>query len=1210
MRALWILLPLLALTDVDQCLAGEGQTLRGHVPQAVRSLNLRAVGRLAETNQLTLAIGLPWRNQESLRRLLRQIYDPSSPDYHHYLTPAEFSQRFAPTEQDYAAVIAFARSQGLEPVASYGNRVLLDVRGSVSSIERSLHVKMNVFQHPREARTFYAPDREPSLDLAVPVLHISGLDDYTRPHPCGMKPRPLGGGSGGMPLAGTGSGLSGSFTAHDLRTAYVPGISLTGSGQVVGLFELDGYYTNDIGKYEQMSDLTNMPLQNVYLDNFNGTPSSGEYEVALDIEMVMAMAPGLAKIVVYEGGPNGMADDILNCMATNNMALQLSCSWSFDIDATTEQIFQELAAQGQSFFQASGDFGAYSGGVEAPCDNPYITIVGGTTLTTAGAGGAWASETVWSGSGGGVSTTYPIPAWQAGVNMSSNMGSSKMRNIPDVSLVANSVFSVVENGIPFAGIGTSAAAPLWAAFTALANQQGAAHGQSSLGFINPAIYAMGEGTNYDATFHDITTGNNTNAESPDAYYAVAGYDLCSGWGTPKGSNIINVLAPPDALVMLPVSGILSTGRAGGPFSVTTRTYSLTNEGSASLSWSFQSDVPWLSASPTNGTLDPGATDSVVVELNAASSNLPVGSHYARVTLTDLSNGLLHHRYLSLQISNPLAVLPAAGLEYAGPPSGPFNVAAEDCALTNAGHVAVNWSVVTNPPWLNVSPTNGTLEPLGSTLVKCSLNAAATNLPTGAYYTSLVFSNITFGGAESLPLVFLIGQLVQNGGFESGSFTDWTLTEVASESFVSTNTIAVHSGSYGAELGELGGLAYLSQTIPTIPGSAYSISLWLDSPDGQMTNEFLVSWGGRTLFDYTNLPAIGWTNLQFTVSATETNTVLKMGFRDDTGYLGLDDISVTATPPILSSATPSVGPALGGTTVTITGSGFQTHAKVAFGSVPAASLTFNSGSNLTVVTPGSSTVGLVNIVITNADGQATLLTNGFFFIGTPVVTWTNPPALTYGVALGATQLNASAIVQGSFSFVPPAGSILAAGTNRLSAVFTPLDESDYVSVTNYVDLVVTPAPLSVTASNASRSYGVNNPPLSGLIAGLRNGDDITATYACAATPSSPAGPYLIVPSLTDTGGRLPNYKVTTVDGTMTILTPVPPEFKAVVLSADKISFNWTATIGVAYQVQYSSFLPASTWKNLGGLIIATNALPVMTDSVTNSQRLFRVLLVPQ
>jgi hypothetical protein len=264
----------------------------------------------------------------------------------------------------------------------------------------------------------------------------------------------------------------------------------------------------------------------------------------------------------------------------------------------------------------------------------------------------------------------------------------------------------------------------------------------------------------------------------------------------------------------------------------------------------------------------------------------------------------------------------------------------------------------------------------------------------------------------------------------------------------------------------------------------------------------------------------------------------------------------------------------------------------------------------VVTPASSTIGPVNVVITNADGQTAVLTNGFLFVGTPVITWTNPPALTYGAALGAAQLNASANVQGTFSYVPPAGSVLDAGSNLLSAAFTPNDSVDYSSVTDYVSLVVTPAPLRVTASNATRPYGVDNPAFTGVIVGLQNRDNITASYGCAATPGSPAGPYLIVPGLTDPDDRLPNYHVSSVDGTLTILAPVPPIFQTVARSADKISFDWTATVGVAYQVQYNSSLTATDWTNLGGLIIATNALPNMTDSITNSQRLYRVLLVPQ
>lgn len=174
---------------------------------------------------------------------------------------------------------------------------------------------------------------------------------------------------------------------------------------------------------------------------------------------------------------------MLNRMATDNVAKQLSSSWTFSTDATTSQVFQEMAAQGQSFFNASGDSDAYSGPISAPADSPYVTVVGGTTLTTSGPSGAWVSETVWNwgsgqGSGGGISTSYSLPSWQAGVSMAANQGSVHQRNIPDVAMAADNVFEIADNGRSLSGIGgTSCATPMWAGFTALVNQQAAGLGQ-------------------------------------------------------------------------------------------------------------------------------------------------------------------------------------------------------------------------------------------------------------------------------------------------------------------------------------------------------------------------------------------------------------------------------------------------------------------------------------------------------------------------------------------------------------------------------------------------------------------------------------------------------------------------------------------------------------------------------------------------------------
>ena len=165
-----------------------------------------------------------------------------------------------------------------------------------------------------------------------------------------------------------------------------------------------------------------------------------------------------------------------------------------------------------------------------------------------------------------------------GVDMTSNGGSPAYRNIPDVACVAADIMVTYNNGKSAAFEGTSAAAPLWAGFTALVNEQAATYGNGTVGFLNPALYAVGESADYATNFHDITTGGNTNTGSPDAYFAVAGYDLCTGWGTPNGSNLINTLSPPDTLVMLPLPGFTSTGAEGGPFDTTTESFSLTNVG--------------------------------------------------------------------------------------------------------------------------------------------------------------------------------------------------------------------------------------------------------------------------------------------------------------------------------------------------------------------------------------------------------------------------------------------------------------------------------------------------------------------------------------------------------------------------------------------------------------------------------------------------------
>jgi hypothetical protein len=578
--------------------AAGDRSLRGHLPPA--AARTEPLGRLPSTNRLDLAIGLPLRDTDALERLLARLHDPASPDYRRYLTPAQFAERFGPTEADYAAVAAFARAHGLVVKARHADRRILDVQGAAADVERAFGVTLHVYRHPREGRRFYGPDREPAVAKGLPVADVWGLSDFPRPRPMNTGPRPR---AAAAAAPSGGSGPGGAYRGYDFRNAYAVGATnLTGLGQVIGLLQVDGFYTNDIAAYASQAGLPNVPLQTVLLDGFTGTPGINNAEVAMDIELAISMAPGLAGVIVYEGNPGSFyPTHILSRMASDNLARQISSSWTWTggPSSSVDSYLQQMAAQGQSYFQASGDSDAYPAGFidnaanyTAPVDSPYLTCVGGTTLTMAGSGAAWSSETVWNwgggtGSSGGSSSYYAIPAWQAGVSMAGNQGSAVYRNVPDVALTADDVYVIHSNGSTDTFGGTSCAAPLWAGFCALANERAAQRGLPPVGFLNPALYRIGAGAAYGAAFHDTTTGNNTSPSSPAAFYAVAGYDLCTGWGTPTGIGMIELLVTP---------GVPAVTNAG---------------------WSLAAEA----FAPGNGAVDPAENVSVSLSLrNGGTSN--------------------------------------------------------------------------------------------------------------------------------------------------------------------------------------------------------------------------------------------------------------------------------------------------------------------------------------------------------------------------------------------------------------------------------------------------------------------------------------------------------------------------------------------------------------------------------------------------------------
>lgn len=635
------------------------QVLHHHVRPEVSDGRAALLSPLPADQQLHISIVLPLQNQTALTSLLSRLYDPKDPEYRHFLTVEQFTQQFGPTADDYQAVVAFARSNGFIVGQSPANRLTVSMSGTVAQINRAFHVSMNAYQHPTENRSFYSPDREPSLNLSVAVARVAGLNNYSLPRP--MVKRAV---SGHHPNFVNGSGPGGSYLASDMRAAYYGGTMLTGSGQTVGLFEFNGFDLSDVeSTFSTAGQSFTVPINEVLLDGETGAPgyvpfsSDDDAEETLDIVQAIGMAPGLSQVRVYIGEVDA---DILNSMVSEDQAQQISCSWSWLPDSPTanDSFFQEMAAQGQSFFTASGDDGAFDAAISPyfyPQEDQFVTAVGATTLSTIAAAGSWSSEVVWnddgSGSAGGTSPDgFGIPGWQTGLANSANGGSATLRNVPDVAMEGDFDNYLCANGTCSGDAGgTSFAAPRWAGFMALVNQQAVEANNApagGIGFLNPPLYALAQGTGAANDLHDITSGNNDTDNQPVFYNAVPGYDLTTGWGSPTGQSLIDDLAGPQ------IPGFWLAATQGtiweNPGGSASTNINVTNAGgfSGPVNLVVTSQLP----EGATASFSPNPTSSASTLTVSSTSITPIGT--GPITITGTSGTLTASTNVSLAIQTP------------------------------------------------------------------------------------------------------------------------------------------------------------------------------------------------------------------------------------------------------------------------------------------------------------------------------------------------------------------------------------------------------------------------------------------------------------------------------------------------------------------------------------------------------------------------------
>ena len=577
------------------------QMLLHHVPKAVALGKYKKTGPTEINKSLNLLVVLPSKDPAGLADLLKALYDPKSPSFHQFLTHNQVARQFGANPVDSAIVVEQLKSYGLVVTGQSDDGCMLKVSGSVANINRAFKVTINNYKGS-DGKNYFSPDLNPTLNpqLAGKINTISGLNNIIRafPHHHLKRSSVAGNLSNASPnpkatVKPAFSAPGGDVAPSDILTAYnLNSVSSTGTGQTLALYELDGYVAGDVTRFINQFGISPVPpISVVPVNGGVSTIGEGIGEVDLDIDLSLAVAPGLSSILVYEDDQNVDPNAWLaewNQIYTENRAKVISCSWGLDeIDIGTyvHTVFDLMAAQGQTVFAASGDAGAYDncqGGtlppscvsisgdpaaltVNDPASYPYVTGVGISILSVNGSE-AYVSETASKYGGGGISAEWPISnanySFQTTVASQAAAGSkvsTSYRNVPDVVFTSDKTtpfyiyISDPQGGTGWYDVwGSSAASPIWAAFISRVNQGRVAVGQSVIGWLNPAIYqvytqnkATCASTPSLCDFHDITSGYNCNSGNLvqyPCYPAAAGFDDATGLGSFNGANLYADLA--------------------------------------------------------------------------------------------------------------------------------------------------------------------------------------------------------------------------------------------------------------------------------------------------------------------------------------------------------------------------------------------------------------------------------------------------------------------------------------------------------------------------------------------------------------------------------------------------------------------------------------------------------------------------------------------
>ncbi len=572
-RAIWVILAgaLAPMIPVGAVSAGSAtvqdfaRVQRKPVPQRVAMPHVAAVPRLQQAERLgphaasdtiRLTVSLKLRNVQGLKTFLQRVQNPRYSEYHHFLTPAEFTARYGPTQQQVDAVVAFLKKNRVKVLDVSPNRLLIHTKATTEAYEHALELRIDDYK--LDGRSFFSSEDRPKLpaSMASYVQGILGLDNAVRMRPMHrLKPLALKGATPNVSAAPPPSAFY--FNPFQIAKAYDwPVITDASNGAAVTIAIVTADSSSSFNMqfvpsdYQGFWSAFGLPAHDVDIIQvpFDQGNSDGISETLLDMEWAGAMAPG-AKLDVYIATDPSFSTftDTYNRFVTDNTAQVMTTSWGAPEYCTKDQycnpnietddaIFMQAAAQGISMFAAAGDAGSSEcrpalcppgdNNADYPSSSPWITAANGTQLKTDVAGN-YVSETAWSHTGGAVSKVFNEPSWQTGAGVPEN----GWRNNSDLAMNAgcNPPYLLLNQGQWGGACGTSAVAPQLAGLFAVAVSQ---NGGERLGQSNSLIYGDVNTGHYDSDFRDVTTGSN------GAFDAGSDWDHPTGWGSPRATSLV------------------------------------------------------------------------------------------------------------------------------------------------------------------------------------------------------------------------------------------------------------------------------------------------------------------------------------------------------------------------------------------------------------------------------------------------------------------------------------------------------------------------------------------------------------------------------------------------------------------------------------------------------------------------------------------------